>query len=346
MINELPHDVLNSIIFELDYISIFSLCKISKTLNNHYISGGINHVLRAKLKFGYIDNIRDDLQFICRVRSKKHLISANERYVFALSYSGYLHIIAFRINRIVNNKLTGIIQICHTSNYVFSLTRRGCIYISALNDIEIWHKLIYGDSDICQIAMIHRTLLALRNNGDVYILDKDINVEKSNNLLFRHIEGLNNIIQITVACNYIIVLDYYGKIYKFKSHDVGSLESKLEVISGIDNIIEISNNSVYLLALTYDGRVYFFNIYNNLYTLLPNLNGIVQIALGISYGIVLTYKGKIVKFSTYNFERLITEEYINEENICEIFYDGTVYVRRFTDNTIKINDSRSMALIG
>ena len=358
--DSLPYDVIQLITHNLDYRSLFSLCKVSKGLHDYYKSGKVEQTL--KLKIGSRYNLKE-LEFICQLRTRGGGISANNNAIFVPNQKGDVYIINSFAPFPFNVGLHNIIQTVCTREDLFSLTRDGHIYVTYVGDlhgtrytvdldnvIQILdtynHTLIPELHDINQIMIGYEyeyDIFALTNYGAVF------SIKETSEWHIKIFDTLNDKIQqISTSPNHMLLLNSKGQVYARGRNNNMQLgfgdnkcRDKIELIPGLNNIISVSaglNNS---LALTSDGEIYVFGQFYSMPCIVPNLKSIVQIQISggmydwnkLYNSVVLTNDGRVIKFKSDG------SHYMVDHGVCEIFYNSKILVKRTNDDRIKIDSN-------
>lgn len=331
--DELPDDVLKTIIENLDCTSMFLICKLSNRLINYCKSGKLEQILKDKFIAQGL-NVKNynlnKLTFTCNITSRKYpTITGYGDTLFILSDDKIYKVILINeidklddleIDLLAIENLSNIRQILWNGGRLLALTMNGNIH--SINVDTLQHSRLMDINNI--VYMIPHTICVVKADGLVY----DLKIISST----KHTTDINNSLYkalsiSTGVCDTLVLKDD-GLVYKQNYFDN-------KVIEGLDNIVDISAGNCHSLALASDGTVYSWgkNNYGQLGlgdeddrespVQIANIDGIVQVLAGSGISLMLTNAGQIYRIGRA-FDYIVLEPEIIEDvnDVVELYQTG------------------------
>ena len=293
-LENLPNDVIMTIMSNLDCQTILSLCKLSVKMSK-FCERHLDNILRQRLtqSTGLQTNTynRQQLVTLCKIPSIYQNISTGGAFslflknsqVYACGYNGSgqlgLGTPYYPNKPTLIPKLTDIIQVATGIHHSLFLNNKGQVFACGANyngqlglgggDREkITPQLVSQLIDIVQIAAGYYYSLCLSNAGQIYSFGNNDSGQLGlgdnvNSNTPKVILQLNHIIQIVAGKDHSLVLSTTGKVYAYGSNIYGKLglgtnkdKNIPTLINFVDVIIQISSGGNHSLFLTNAGQIY------------------------------------------------------------------------------------------
>lgn len=342
----LPPEIWQQIINDLDCESIILLCTISKTKGFSKLceKDGFEKMLRNKLirsKFDISRFNRKQLINLCKMGQKELLVRRPGNQSFFLDIKGNLHVLGTERNGAgpygleeITLKVKNVLQMSITNNYGSIVFLDGSV--ADINFDENNNLLLNNNNlnNIISTSSNDQGTLYLDDKGNVYSQgsNTDGNLGQVGNGDYyieqpTLINALDDIIQISMHMYHSLAVDINGNVYAFGSNNYGQLGLRDNdehvyplIIPKIKNIIKISAGNRFSLLLNDKGRVYAFG--NNQYGQLGignnnaintpkllNIKDIVDISAGSSHSLLLDKYGQVYSFGSNKFGQLGLGDY-------------------------------------
>jgi len=336
----LPDDILFNILNQLNYETIFEVCKLSKRLKL-FCQNNLLRTLQVSLhnQTGFITDefTLKQLYFLAENRKMQKRISSFNS-TFVINDIGHVYI--FKQSLILNLDLD-IIKVSAGLNFAIFLTKNGEVYIKGrskrlisldavtmymgMNNVSI--SKIIGINNAIDIVAYDDTVLILLDNGTILgfgdnkygyipnINDKFVDVPRS-------IPNIKNIKYMEYTLSNLYLISNDNKIHEINYEDEDMepviLEGQLQKIG---NIIKIQDWATDVIILNSNGEVMIVKE-NEIIKIKVNIVDISSFNTANKYGILLLDKNGDV----YIYGYIVREIYNSNKEIIEVSNDKHINV--------------------